>query len=386
MKGLLSYIFCIIIALMLTYFINGSGGWLVLMLLIVAFVTSMVIYLVSRKKVRLSMKMSYDVVNKGEDFGIKLICKKNTFLPSCFVEITVETSPNISVKERTNFKFILSSSSEEIIEIPLTAKYSGAGNVRISSVKLIDYLGIAHKESLLKCMDIFSADVKIMPGIPDTGTQTEVIKSTSENMTFDDDEEESDETALGMTGVPGYEHRPYEVGDPLKRINWKMSSKRDKLMVRLDEKIASSSQVFALDYPRKLSMDETYYYNADKVIEASLAMLAILVRQGFESDYNYYLDGWQTVQVKDDKSLLYLQEQLAGIKPYPTEFRFPDKNINKKNLSFLCFTTCTAEMHNELSAILDGFNGVVVVTKFSGIGKIYANMWSVDDDFTFAKM
>ena len=386
MKGLLSYIFCIVIALMLTYYINGSGGWLVLMLLIVAFAVSMAVYLVSRKKIQISMEMPYDVVSKGEDFGVKLICKKNTFLPSCFVEVTVETSPNIKVKERMNFKFILSKLSDEIIEIPLTAHFCGSGNVRISSIELTDYLGIVRKAILLEQPDKFSSDVKILPDIPDTGSQSEVIKSTSENMTFDDEEEESDETALGMTGMPGYEHRPYEVGDPLKRINWKMSSKRDKIMVRLDEKVTSSSQIFVLDYPRKLGIDEVYFYNADKIIEASLAMLAILIMQGFECDYSYYLDGWQTIQIKDEKSLLYLQEQLAGIKPYPHEFRFPDRNINKKNLSCLCFTACTVDMAGELALLLERFNGSLVVTKASSVGKVYENMWRVDDDFCFTKM
>ena len=45
-----------------------------------------------------------------------------------------------------------------------------------------------------------------VPNIPDTGSQTELLKATSENASFDDNESESDENALGLTGVPGYEH------------------------------------------------------------------------------------------------------------------------------------------------------------------------------------
>lgn len=94
--------------------------------------------------------------------------------------------------------------------------------------------------------------IKIMPNIPDTGSQTELLKATSENASFDDNESESDENALGLTGVPGYDHRQYEIGDPLKRINWKLSSKRDELMVRLDEKVTASSQAFSLIYQAKI--------------------------------------------------------------------------------------------------------------------------------------
>lgn len=33
--------------------------------------------------------------------------------------------------------------------------------------------------------------------------------------------------------------------------------------------------------------------NIDNIVEASLAMLSMLIMEGFESEYNYYLDGWK---------------------------------------------------------------------------------------------
>ena len=35
--------------------------------------------------------------------------------------------------------------------------------------------------------------------------------------------------------MPGYEHREYVAGDSPRRVNYKLSAKKQKLMVRLDE-------------------------------------------------------------------------------------------------------------------------------------------------------
>ena len=157
-------------------------------------------------------------------------------------------------------------------------------------------------------------------------------------------------------------------------------------MIRLDEKVTSSSQVFVLDYPQKENADRDYIKNADLIIEASLAMLSMLLRNGFESDFSFCLDQWETVQVNDEKALQYVQERLAGVKPYSPQKRFPDQNINKKGKSMICFTSCTGDMTKELSVLLETFNGSLVVTKNSGVGKITSDMWAVNDEFEFNKL
>lgn len=383
-KNLISFLFCFLVAALMTYEISGTGGIFVMTLLLTALILSGVIMLAAVKTVRVSLELSTDIVGKGDSFEAEIVIDKSTFLPTPFVEVELGCSPNIGLAEdKTRFKLICARRVGERFKVPVNADLCGLGTVCVKSICLSDYLGIFGKKIN---SGTESRDIKIIPKIPDTGSQAEVIKSTSENMSFDDSDEESDETATGLTGVPGYEHRNYVQGDPLKRVNWKLSSKRDQLMVRLDEKVTSSSQIFQLDYPKREAPDRTYYENADMIIEASLAMLSILLRAGFESEFNYYLDGWEMVEVGDEKALQYLQERLAGIKPYPFENRIPDKNINAKGKAQICFTACTSDMKKELEILIDSFSGSLVVTKKSGIGKVKADMWTVDGDFEFMKM
>ena len=226
---------------------------------------------------------------------------------------------------------------------------------------------------------------KIMPEIRDAGVQAEVLKSTSENAAANEEEdEESNEAAIGLTGLAGYEHRKYEVGDPLKRVNWKLSSKKDELMVRLDDKVLTATQDFILDYPIFAASDRTYYENADKIIEASLSMMSMLLMQGYQSSYTYYLDGWKTVEVGDEKSLLFLQEELAGIRPMPAQSRY--EKISQADSSVICFSSCLGIMTQELSVFSQSKGCSLVVTEQSGIGKICTNVWRVSDDFEFISL
>lgn len=383
MKNILSFLACLGIAGVLAYEISGSGGIFVIFLLVTAFIVSAVIHVFTVKTVDIDLSVSSDIVNKGEDFEARLSVGKTNALPTGFIEVTIGLTPNIvSRRENMTYKFICLRRRGEVIDIPLNSALCGCGTISIEKIVFTDYFGMIKKTS--KNIPE-SVDVKMLPRIPDTGSQTEVLKSTADNITFDDSDEESDESSSVLTGVPGYEHRPYEIGDPLKRVNWKLSSKKDQLMVRLDEKVTSSSQVFLLDYPEYEYMNKEHYQNADRIIEAALALMSMLLLSGYESEFNYFVDGWEMIEIKDEKSLIYLQERLAAIKPYPNEHRSPDHNINVKGKAMTCFTTCTSEMLKEISQLRDSFPGSLIVTQESGLDKLGGNIWTVNSDFEFAR-
>ncbi|MBO5449460.1 MAG: DUF58 domain-containing protein [Ruminococcus sp.] len=384
MKSFLSYLLCILTAALLTYEISGTGGIFIIILLSSALAVSAAVLIVSARSVKVDIKLSTSIVGKGDGFDAEICVRKGTLLPTCFVELDLGFTPNVEPQaDKVKLRIISASRDGDVIRVPFKAALSGCGRVWAESVTLMDYLGIFRKKFHA---ENGGCEIRIIPSIPDTGSQTQVLRSTSENASFDDSDEESDETAVGLTGIPGYEHRQYVSGDPLKRINWKLSSKRDVLMVRLDEKVSASSQVFRLDYPEREQADRAYYENADLITEASLGMMAMLLRSGFESEYNFYLDGWECVKIRDEKDLVYLQERLAGIRPYPPEHRLPDHDINKKGKAQLCFTVCMGDMNRELAVLLGDFTGSLAVSEASGVGKVRNDTWSINKDFEFTKM
>lgn len=253
MKNLLGYLTCVAVAILLRVYINGSGGTLVLYLLAIAFVISLAALLITKRKLVAAIKLSTEISAKNEEFDADImLLNAIRIIPSCVVEVTAECTDNIGAVSPLEFKTIVAGGRQQSVSVKLKTRYAGLGTVKIKSIHLHDYLGIITLHLDSSRYEKAVGKIKIMPNIPDTGSQTELLKATSENASFDDNESESDENALGLTGVPGYDHRQYEIGDPLKRINWKLSSKRDELMVRLDEKVTASSQAFSLIYQAKI--------------------------------------------------------------------------------------------------------------------------------------
>jgi uncharacterized protein (DUF58 family) len=384
-KNLISFLSCLALSVGLAYLISGSGGIFIAVLLIMATITSLALLALSHSTIDISMGLSGNIVNKGDELTARLDFNKKFFFPSSFIEVTLAVTPNIEGEDGSlAYRFICTGLRGDSIEIPLKARLCGGAEVSVEKITFTDYLGMFRmKKKKLPEM----CKVKILPRIPDTGSQNEVLRSVSQNISFDDSDEESNETSSALTGVPGYEHRAYVPGDPLKRVNWKLSSKKDQLMVRLDEKVTSSSQIFRMDLPTSPTPDLISYTMMDITIEGSLAMLSMLIRSGYESEYNYFIDGnWEMAEIGDEASLIQLQERLAGITPYPDERRMVDHDINEKGKSMICFTACTGQMTDQLADLMEKFEGTLVVVKESGLGAIRNDMWTVSREFEFEKL
>ena len=120
--------------------------------------------------------------NELVDF-IELYNKKTIF-PSSFIEVTLAVTPNIEGEDGSlAYRFICTGLRGDSIEIPLKAILCGGAEVSVEKITFTDYLGIfSMKKKKLPEM----CKVKILPRIPDTGSQSEVLRSVSQNLSFDD--------------------------------------------------------------------------------------------------------------------------------------------------------------------------------------------------------
>ena len=386
MKSLFGYLFCIAIAVLMAVMIDGTGGVLIAAILLLALGMSLFISVYLRNKLTLSIDCTHKLLAKGDIVEVNVKVEKHTRFPSPIIEIRLESSLQLSPVNECGVRFsLLPNRQVQTVKIPFRAEYSGASFIRVAAFEIVDFLGVTRRVIAVD-PETSNLDLKIMPNVPDTGTQLEVIRTATDNLGFDDSEDETSETAMGSTGMPGYEHRAYSPGDPLKKINWKMSSKRGIYMVRLDEKLSVTSQVFILDYPTpkpplQVYLEE-YRKKPDVIIEGALAMLSMLTQQGLESDFYYYLEGkWRSMAIKTLGDVYLLAEELAGLVPYDGVERIP-KEALRSGIA-VCFTT-TDNSDQKVSAELLKYPNVTFVigenTMFhSGLG----NFWTISRDFEF---
>ena len=89
MKNLLGYLTCVVVAILLRVYINGSGGTLVLYLLAIAFVISLAALLITKRKLVAAIKLSTEISAKNEEFDADImLLNAIRIIPSCIVEVT----------------------------------------------------------------------------------------------------------------------------------------------------------------------------------------------------------------------------------------------------------------------------------------------------------
>lgn len=377
-----SYLGCIGISLVVMYFLNGTVGILLAMALGCAFFISVAATLIVMYSVKMDFKLDKPSVSKGDTLKCVVTMSKKIVIPAPMIELHISCTPHLS-KETDICRISLAGNEINEVEIPLKAKYSGAAEVKFDEVLIIDYLGIfrfrlknAYEKSVMK--------LSVYPNIPDVPVQTDFLK-TAVLVASDDEEEETDETAIGQTGQPGYDHREYYPGDPIKRINWKMSSKRDIYMIRLDEKVAESGQMFFLDSPQLTENDYTLSIR-DNIIEGMLAVFNMLVREGRETTFFFAeKDMWHKIDIHTTADIYTLQEMLAGFKPCTAKKAVPPEIISSGKTP-ICFTTATADNPNSAAQIASENPEVLMIcTLSSGLPRFTSEMWVISEDFELKK-
>ena len=185
--------------------------------------------------------------------------------------------------------------------------------------------------------------------------------------------------------MPGYDHRPYVPGDPIKRINWKLSSKRDIYMIRLDEQIRGSGQLFFLDCP-PYEPDDLNLTVRDCVIEGALTMFTMLLREGREATFFYCSEGlWLSEEIHNMADVYRLQEELAGLSPCEPPTLIPPELLSSSKTP-ICFTAALAgEEGSAMSIVSQSPDALIICSEAAGLQMISPNLWIISDEFEFRR-
>lgn len=382
--GVASYIGCIAVAFGVTYYLDGTAGVILIAALVCAFLLSLVTTLVLVRSINVTVTADKTVLTKGEDMVLKVRLSKSILLPSPVIEIRVDCTPHLELTGGSLFKGAVAGNETNRIKIPVRSKHSGAAGLMVQSVLLTDYLGI-FTFAVKVPEDQKSIRVAVYPDIPDAAPQTELLKTTS-RFNNDDDEEESDENSLTPTGLPGYDHRQYVPGDPIKRINWKMSSKRDIYMIRLDEQIRGSGQMFFLDCPPYIP-DDYLLSVRDNVIEGALAMFTMLLREGREATFYYCSEGlWLSEEIHNMADVFRLQEELSGLEPCEPPALIPPE-LTASAKTPICFTSAVSGKDSSAVQIAaQSPDALIICSAGANLPMISPNLWTISNEFEFSRV
>lgn len=178
---------------------------------------------------------------QGKAINVMAALCNHFFLPISRVTITFEVEDVLGNKEEYKMVTNLMPYMERYCSMELSPNYSGAFLVRLKAVKINDILGLTCSSKKVGSVLKLMVYPKPCEGIPVT---------VENNIGYKEESDEYSDHISGSDKSQIFDINTYQVGDNIKDVHWKLSSKTDNLMVkRYSYPIERQINVF-IDYGR----------------------------------------------------------------------------------------------------------------------------------------
>ncbi len=372
--GLFNYIVSVALVTVFALYMDGSIGWFLLAAFLFAPIISLLLTLCFVRRVYVTAQADAGTVGKGDTIEVAVTVGNAMFLPS----------PPVSVKLRKNVHAVCEKSSYDVSVMPLseesfiasyTAQICGPCVLGVEDIRVTDYFGIFSFKPKNADVNTMSTTADIIPDITQVSFNNALYRQASELTAFADDSEDTiADSSTMFGGFPGYDHREYVPGDPLKRINWKLSAKRNMLLVRKDDEKSASSVSVVIDPvfdPDKAKIQ--YFHNSKNLmgntreelfalacqwaVETALGLIRNFITENYTVTLTCYRDtGFEVVNIVDENDIAMVQTYLASYKYTSSDVpRIPSDELVEQKGSVAVY--CTPYLDEGLQAVIDASSG-----------------------------
>lgn len=373
-KRAVSYILALSLAVIFALYFNANVGWYMLIALILAPVMSVLLAWITSKGIYITYHMEEDIMSKGDKCHMEVNIKNRWIFPTTPIEVMVLNGEGVKSKEESILCSVAPRTSS-VVKITYEARISGPSVVGVEQVRITDYLGLVSLKVKSNDDNASRKKVKVIPDIADISVKDDrIVKIMQASMNADDSEDTVESSMYTFGGFPGYENREYVPGEPLKRINWKQSAKRDKLLVRLDDEMASKSVIVLLDsvfvrygintddecfddLRHSYSKEEILPKLAEDAVESALGIVRSLVF----SNYSVFFyvrreEGFECYSIEDDKDIENIRLSMADYS-FMTDSslgRFPSALYSNDISGVIISTPCSySNIYTYLEKVMD---------------------------------
>ncbi len=256
-RGIILYLFILLLSLIFASFYGGPVSFVWLYAVILILPLSILYTFLNYQFLRIFQEVEVHKLTRGETHSYRVLIENDSILPIYKMSILL-LADRCSLYEIENGKELSLESFEKVeLSSGISCKYAGAYNVGIEKISLSDPFGLY--QVLLSIPYSFKAIVK--PQITDVANKALEIENLINNSGL--------KSHKLFEEIPGSEVRPYQVGDNLHSINWKVSAKQSELMVRLPEKMEKRTVTLLLDAAAEpdSKQDVTYLKRRDYFLE-----------------------------------------------------------------------------------------------------------------------
>lgn len=249
-------------------------------------------------------------VHKGEDYHIYFRLKNKSFLPITYGSIYFSFRYEVSKKwNKRRMAFQMKGWDECVYDLTMNSEYCGAVEIKVRRIIVKDFLRVF---SIPKWIKRTYRQV-VFPELNIVNLKVDKVVNF-----YNDEYEEFYEDHPGNDPSEVFEVREYKEGDKLQRIHWKLSSKKDKLMVKeFSDPIVIHSVIICDNYctADKMKLVEEWSNLMEKTIQASYSLLLQKVNH-----YVYWFHGEDSTgrkkEIRTVEDLNVCMKELMQSKPY----------------------------------------------------------------------
>ena len=336
MKAVFSYFVVLMSAFIYMLLFDRDAGGIMTVFLIVVPVVSVFLTLFARKKISFSVKLPDEFLVKNRIYQVDVSAAKSTFLPIPVVSFEFSATEHFRRPDYDVYRFSMSENRKVSVNIEIFPEVCGTAGVSVRKIYITDYLGIFRFR--VPVQEI-SGTACIMAEIHELNEYSELLRSIYNTLPDNDDDKDTS-VVYGKTALPGYGYRSYVPGDSLKKINWKLSSKKNELYVRMDESAGMTLPNIILD--TNLHGDSgkgrASVYHLGLITEAALSVLSMCVSNGIECRFTYPADGQmftETVSSPDEVMRISCEMLLKMGKPCEVTFE-SDNDSKSSDVNIVC--------------------------------------------------
>lgn len=322
-KGIVTYVFALFFAVIFALFLNANVGWFILLTLMTAPVISVLFSWIGSKFVDIECEPVSVTLAKGDLYHISVRVKNRFLFPTPPIDLELTDSLRLPCENKAVLVSVMPFAHKDF-SVSYRAKICGMAKAGISQIRVTDYLGLFSFPIKVSC----SKPVYILPDVAEVSARDDkIIKAMQTSMLMDDSDDTVEHSSYTFGGFPGYENREYVPGDPVKRINWKQSVKRDTLLVRLDDEITSKTIDVVLD---SVYVDIADPLAEQMAVENALGIMRVLLMQNYKVAFHYYdREGFVYNKVTDEADLEQIRHIMAKyaflkgeVPRYPAELSY----------------------------------------------------------------
>ena len=383
-KGIISYVIALMLAVVFGLFLDANVGWFILLTLIMAPLISVFLAWISSHTLEVACHMEEALLSKGDKCSMEIVIRNKSIFPTPPMEVLLTQSAGAKYEGDKWLVSVMSRNSQSLSAV-FVAKICGKSQVGVESILVTDYLGLFTFRAKSVDYDSLKKNISVIPDTADIGPKDEaVIKVMQTSLHMDDSDDTVDGGQFAFGGFPGYDNREYVPGDPLKRINWKQSAKRDKLLVRLDDEMAAHSVNVVLDSVfdvthfnmyeiaplvqyRDLEQQEIIPTIAQEAVENALGITQVLVRQNYTVNFYAVIDGhFVKYEVADDVDLEHVRVELASYE-FSVKQDVPRLPLTDADFKDRVGIFSTPNEYSDAEAVLDAESNSFYTTVYSAV-------------------